>query len=156
MATSKQKSNALVFLLISLLLILVSGCYAYTLYLKDERAKGNNVGLAEFLNGGQKVPSLKSILVGMSSGVVFGFIDNAGLFFGMDALDPFLPGGNLTKAGLGNTYSDALGSFLGTFIGYVILLKTQVNNSPIWADTLGIVIGCLFGILIPRMITGKS
>ena len=35
------------------------------------------------------MPPSKTVMVGMVSGMVFGFIDNAGLFLGMDVLDPF-------------------------------------------------------------------
>ena len=100
--------------------------------------------------------STKQIFVGMMSNLVFGFIDNAGLFFGMDALDPFIPGGELTKAGMGNTFSDALGSFLGTFIGTSIQNYTLVTDWPLYSEVVGIIIGCLLGVYIPKKLTGKS
>lgn len=93
----------------------------------------------------------------MAANIVFGFIDNAGLFFGgvyLEELFEKLPGGDDANvlAGYGNTYSDFLGSFLGTFCGLIIANITSVNDGPIWANSLGIVIGCLLGILIPKMI----
>ena len=100
--------------------------------------------------------SAKQIMVGMVSNFIFGFIDNAGLFFGMDALEPFISGGANTKAGLGNTFSDALGSFLGTFIGTSIQNYTLVTDWPLYSEVIGIIIGCLFGVYIPRAITGKK
>ena len=54
-----------------------------------------------------------SIVMGFSTNILFGFIDNAGLFFGcsyLDELFELLPGAsdaNVT-AGYGNTYSDFL------------------------------------------------
>ena len=89
-------------------------------------------------------------MVGMASGLVFGFIDNAGLFFGMDKLDKFLPGspGSHVKAGFGNTFSDFIGAFLGTFVGLYIQNYTGINDAPIWADAIGIVIGCIIGVLL--------
>ena len=58
--------------------------------------------------------------------------------------------------GYGNTFSDFLGSFLGTFAGVIIKNITGVTDTPIWSDTIGIVIGCLLGIYIPSAITGKK
>ncbi len=61
----------------------------------------------------------------MFANIIFGFIDNAGLFFGgvyLDEIFAKLPGGldaNVT-AGYGNTFSDTLGIFLGTFSGLMI------------------------------------
>ena len=98
----------------------------------------------------------KNFFIGMMTNIIFGFIDNAGLFFGMDNLDPLFAkkfgAGELTKAGLGNTFSDMLGSFLGTFIGNGISNYTDVDEWPIIADVIGIVIGCLLGLYIPKMI----
>ena len=87
--------------------------------------------------------------------MVFGMIDNGGLFFGMSALDPFLPSGELTRAGLGNTFSDGLGAFLGSFSGVIIRKLTKIEDTPLWADAVGIVVGCLLGLYVPRYITGK-
>lgn len=97
----------------------------------------------------------------MFSNIVFGFIDNAGLFFGgcyLDEIFEKLPGGydaNVT-AGYGNTFSDFLGSFLGTFCGLIIQNITGINEGPIYSNSIGIVIGCLIGILIPKLILRKS
>ena len=155
-----QKQAAVTRLLVvSLLLISLFGAMAYKAAQSDHLQKNPDsepLTLIQFLNNSDGTPSLKSILVGMMSGIVFGFVDNAGLFFGMDALDPYLPGGELTKAGLGNTYSDALGSFLSVFIGNLIQKSTGIEKTPLWADTVGIVFGCLIGIAIPSAITGKS
>ena len=97
----------------------------------------------------------------MASNVVFGFIDNAGLFFGgvyLEELFEKLPGGDDANvlAGYGNTYSDFLGSFLGTFIGLIISNLTNIYEGPIWANSVGIVIGCLIGIFIPKLILKKE
>lgn len=94
--------------------------------------------------------------------VIFGFIDNAGLFFGSNYLEEVfskLPGGatdaNVT-AGYGNTYSDTLGAFMGTFIGMIFKDLTGVESGPLWAEIIGIIIGCLLGIAIPKMILKNS
>lgn len=61
----------------------------------------------------------------MMANVVFGFIDNAGLFFGgcyLDEVFALLPGSEDANvaAGYGNTYSDLLGAFMGTFSGLIL------------------------------------
>jgi hypothetical protein len=114
-------------------------------------------------------PSFKpvAIFVGMASGLVFGFIDNAGLFFGMEYLDPLfsrLPRGDEEKvmSGYGNTFSDCIGAFLGTFAGSIIkdlcIKYANYNESdgyPIWSEAVGITIGCIIGVLVPRAILGS-
>jgi len=107
------------------------------------------------MNGDQPF-TFRALLLGMLSSMAFGFIDNAGLFFGMDALDKFLPGGELTRAGWGNTFSDGTGAFLGAFVSKIVSLSTGFEGGPVYADFIGIVIGCILGIYIPRAITGKK
>merc|ERR1712019_228802 len=104
------------------------------------------------------------VFVGMMSGLVFGIIDNAGLFFGMEYLDPVfrkLDKGHepLVLAGYGNTFSDMIGAFLGTFCGKIIeeYAKRQdptLGDYPIWTEAVGITIGCLIGVKVPRSIVG--
>ena len=74
----------------------------------------------------------------------------------MSALDPYLSGGANTKAGLGNTFSDGLGAFLGTFAGTMIEEKTKVYDTPLLSQAVGIVIGCILGLYLPLMIVGDS
>lgn len=107
------------------------------------------------MNGDQPF-TIRALFLGMLSSMAFGFIDNAGLFFGMDALDKFLPGGELTRAGWGNTFSDGIGAFLGAFVGKIVSLTTGFEGGPVYADFIGIVIGCILGIYIPSAITGKN
>ena len=96
-----------------------------------------------------------NVLVGMTSGVVFGFVDNAGLFMGMEILDDLfrtLPFGNEEKprSGYGNTFSDLVGAFLSTFIGRYIQYATNITDYPMWAEAVGMFVGCLLGIFVPR------
>lgn len=105
--------------------------------------------------------TMTMIGVSMVFGVIFGFIDNAGLFFGMDALDPYVK--KVSKdpkvaAGIGNTFSDVIGAFAGSFAGSVVtsLFKTSIGEcfeGPMWAEAVGIFIGCIIGIIIPKAIT---
>lgn len=134
------------FLSICLILIVVVGLMAYMFTDKSS--------MMEFLDL-RPFPSFLAIFTGMFANIVFGIIDNGGLFYGMSALDPFLPSGELTRAGLGNTFSDGLGAFLGTFSGIIIKSITRIEDTPLWSDAVGIVIGCLIGLYVPRYLTGR-
>lgn len=45
---------------------------------------------------------------------------------------------------------------MGTFCGLIIEDLTGINSTPIWGDAIGIVVGCLFGILVPKLIMGSE
>jgi hypothetical protein len=64
--------------------------------------------------------------------------------------------GKLTQAGIGNTYSDFLGAFLSTFVGVLILNMSSISNVSLLSEVIGIVVGCLLGIVLPRFISPKS
>ena len=96
------------------------------------------------------MPSLKNILVGMVFGIVFGFIDNAGMFFWYGCFRTIPPEG-FVAAGIGNTYSSVLGAFLAAFLSNVIKISTGVDTVPVWSDAAGIV-GAILGIYIPPII----
>tara|TARA_B100001094_G_scaffold331867_1_gene401694 strand:- start:370 stop:1035 length:666 start_codon:yes stop_codon:yes gene_type:complete len=151
--TEEQAAAARNLILVSIALILGFGYLAYrTANEEYKKQNGEDLSLLKFLNNGVDVPNMKSVLVGMVSGAVFGFIDNAGLYFGMSNLDPYMK--NYTenaRAGLGNTFSDALGSFISVFIGMMIQKWSGINSSPIWAESVGLIIGCLIGIKIPAL-----
>jgi Na+/glutamate symporter len=157
----------------SCLLILGTGAVAYYLenrdYLKttekdvkaskdesDPRADPPDLGMIRFLNSGKDHVGWKAVMAGLSYGVVFGFIDNAGLWVGMEALDPYIPGGDLTKAGVGNTYSDLLGATVGTFVSVIMTHVTGIKEAPMWVNTVGIFLGCIVGLVVPRWLTGRS
>ena len=136
----------------------VFGIMTITLLLTIFTIKQQNQwkSLSWFLNG-EKPFSVRVLLLSMVSAMVFGFIDNSGLFFGMSALDKYLPGGNLEKAGWGNTFSDGVGAFMGAFVAKIIALHTGFDGQgPIYGDFLGVIIGCILGIYVPKIITGKS
>jgi len=89
-------------------------------------------GFAEFINNGDVTVS--NVFVGFGANIVFGFIDNAGLFFGgcyleeVFALLPAASDANVA-AGYGNTFSDFLGAFLGTFAGKILADVTKIDAS---------------------------
>lgn len=126
------------------------------------------------LNDEQKYekPGLSVIIPGLVFGLVFGFIDNAGLISGLEALDtPFSVISKLligsppsdknslkryneklegTTSGLGNLFSDGLGVTLGAFFGNLAtrLFPSKIQQ-PIWVDMVGVSLGCILGIIIP-------
>jgi hypothetical protein len=152
MEKDKQKQAALdlifytVILMISTLLITVFVLRQY----------GEWVSFTWFMNG-DRAFSVRVLLLSMVSAIVFGFIDNAGLSFGMSALDPYLPGGDIEKAGWGNTYSDGVGAFMGAFIAKMIGVMSGFDGQgPIYGDFIGVIIGCILGIYIPKYIKGTQ
>ena len=157
--TTDQKMNAFNFVFYTILVMIISGVVAFYVKNWSLKKKGEKqLTPMEFLNNGP-TPSFKTVLVGMIFGFTFGFIDNSSLLLGMVYLGPvfarILPG-NLTNAGLGNAYGDFLGSSFGTFLAIIFKSILVVGNIPIWADCLGVSIGCLLGVLIPRAISGKQ
>jgi len=157
---SKKQLKALVNLFSGVfILIMVLGTVSYVLADKDERKKHNkSLSFSEFINGGKlDATFVKRILVGLVSGVVFGILDNGGLWFGMDALDPILPKNKLVAAGYGNVFADSVSAFSATFAGNIITSVTNVKgDTPIWADGLGTFMGCLIGLHVCRFITGRG
>ena len=153
MPTKLEQKKLTTLLWASLAIILLVGFACYT-YLKNHYQEKENreFTVTEFINGVDGMPPLKNILVGMVFGLVFGFIDNAGMFFGMDALEPFLPREGFVAAGIGNTYSSVLGAFLAAFLSNVIKISTGVDTVPVWSDAAGIVVGAILGIYIPPII----
>ena len=99
--------------LITITLILVIGSFLISFYVVNrDRVKKNEekYTFVQFLNKNQKL-DIKTVSIGMSFGIVFGFIDNAGLWFGLQSFQKYIPGGLLTKSGWGNTvHSDGLGA----------------------------------------------
>ena len=121
---------------------------------------------------------------GLVLGLVFGFLDNFGLFYGMSALDSFfyafgrrVAAGlmslfgrprddritlelhevtNDLMAGLGNTFSDLLGVALGT--AALEIAKAGLSTSPaFWIlDLVAIVLGCLLGCFMPVLLKHKE
>jgi hypothetical protein len=117
---------------------------------------------------------LSIIIPGLIFGLVFGFIDNAGLISGLEAMDT--PFGVISKkfigappqnnnpselkrykeklegvtSGLGNLFSDGLGVTLGAFFGNLAktLFPSKISQ-PIWVDMVGVSLGCILGIVIP-------
>ena len=60
--------------------------------------------------------------------------------------------GSLTNAGVGNTYSDLLGSFLSTFVAVLISNASGITETSLISETIGIGLGCILGIVLARTI----
>ena len=152
----QKHKNLIILLLGTIILISISVGWAFKTVNNKKLENGENkISFIEFINNGKSV-SFKQVIIGMSFGMIFGFIDNFGLWYGMDYLDPYLPGGNLTKAGYGNTYSDFIGSTMGTSISIILNTLYPVEEAPIWVNSLGIILGCLLGLYIPRYLSGRN
>lgn len=107
--------------------------------------------------------SAKSILVGAAAGAAFGLIDNTLLWVGMSSLETLfarLPGGTEPNvlAGYGNAFSSIVSAFVSTFVGRWIadVTDVDVDKSPLWAMALGILLGCLVGIVVPVLLLRKA
>ena len=89
--------------------------------------------------------------------IIFGFIDNFLMVMFGDTIDKWFVARGITNtmlaAGLGNTFSDAVGILSGRWVEKIVhmklppvadgeLTKTQI----LVAETLGIIIGCLIGL----------
>ena len=158
--------NIYLFILINIVLIVGMMLIAYNvniLYTSDKNIKKlygvskKEVTLTMYLNKGS-LPSMKNIIIGLVFGIIFGFMDNFGLWIGIGAFQKYIPGGIKTKAAWGNTYSDLLGATLGTFVASIIMDISNYTNAdaddmPIYVNTLGIFIGCMLGMIAGKALT---
>lgn len=140
------------FILINIFIVGILLLAAYKVRKRKMKKEGKDVSFGHFINGSSI--NMKSTLIGLVFGIVFGFIDNFGLWFGIESLSKYMPGGVKMKAALGNTYSDGVGAIVGTFLA--IIIKDLFNfdgdedNKAIWINPVGIVIGCLLGIVVGK------
>jgi len=109
----------------------------------------------EFIVGKKMSP--KGILVGLTFGMVFGFLDNLGLLIGMDTLTKNFKMDNRSKSAFGNTYSDFIGATVGASIANIGQnLLNEDTTPPIWINAIAMPIGCVIGMYTGKFITGKS
>ena len=145
------------FVIINILFLSFVVFITYTIYncVREHKNK-DRVTFASYINQGS-IPKMESLLVGLIFGTVFGFIDNFGLWMGLHKIEKYIPGGVLTKSAVGNIYSDFLGVVLGTCISIVAKEWIDYNSDdqPMWVNVIGIVIGCVFGMFVGFLITGK-
>ena len=112
-----------------------------------------NVTFNRFFDTNLIIP--KNILVGLSQGLIFGFIDNFGMYLGLDSLESLLnesiPNSTI-RAGIGNLYSSIFGSIMGASLSKGIKQSTGISTTPWWSDTIGILIGSILGIYLPSLV----
>jgi len=155
----KERKSLLRLFMVSYSAILLFGFTSYITL--PEKEKNKYTTWYEYINNynGSLLSEkfMKMILIGFVSGLVFGIIDNTGLWFGMEAIDPILPKGTLTRAGYGNVYADTLSAFLSTFAGKIIsnLVGMDMGETPLWASAIGTTSGCLLGLHISKAISGR-
>ena len=146
-------SKVFQFIVINIVIILLSVYIAY--YYHNKTRVGNKllpVTFTEYMNNTKHL-KIQDVIIGITFGVVFGFIDNAGLWIGLDTLSQYMPGGVKIQSALGNTYSDFIGSILGTVVSLVAkdMYGNIEENAPVWSNTIGILIGCLLGIVFGKV-----
>jgi hypothetical protein len=145
-----MKRQLFKFILLNIIILVGLSILAYQVRnSRLRKSKKPTQNFWEFINNGTK-PTLKSIGVGLMFGIIFGFIDNFGLWIGLDELSKYMPGGLKTKAALGNTYSDAIGAILGVYISIIIkdIATIDEESDALWINPIGIIIGCLIGLFV--------
>ena len=137
-------------IVIIVIIILICGYLSF----QSVKERDNKISLKEFMIGKKDEMNLKIIVGGIMFGLIFGFMDNYFLITGLDIFEKYLPQDNKLKAGWGNTFSDFLGSILGTFISiiFINIFEIDQNKVPIWTNSIGMVIGCILGMYIPYYI----
>lgn len=146
-------SKVFQFVAINIILIVASVYIAYYYHNKTLiRHQLRPISFGEYMNNTKHL-KFEDVMIGITFGVVFGFIDNAGLWIGLDTLSKYMPGGLKMQSALGNTYSDFIGSILGTVVSLVAkdAFGDIEENAPIWSNTIGIFIGCLLGIVFGKL-----
>ena len=140
-----------------MIVVIFTAAAFYTRNRKLKQQDKKQQSFIEFMNNGRSL-TLRSVFVGLVFGIIFGFIDNFGLWIGIDKLQRYMPGGVKMKAALGNTYSDAIGAILGTSISIMARDLATVDDSedPLWVNPIGIIVGCLIGLLIGRVFLNRG
>ena len=79
--------------------------------------------------------------------LIFGIIDNLGLFVGMNGVESWVVqhgGDAITAAGIGNAFSDAVGALLGgAVMALVVLITKRKGEGTTAQQVIGVTVGCL-------------
>ena len=140
-------NNLLFLLTISLIIIIIFGILDYNVYIENNPTSNVNT----WFWGNNRLWTWSDIAVGMLFGILFGFIDNIGLYLGMDTIEEELHNRISNPkiiAGLGNTYGGIMSAFLGTFINNIFVTKSQIQL-PLIVTPVGIFLGSIAGVFIP-------
>jgi hypothetical protein len=98
--------------------------------------------------------SFFSVMVGM---IVFGIMDNGIMILAGNSIDDWLKTfgfSTMLAAGIGNTFSDAVGVLSGSLVARMVwksfgkVEEEEIGSGVfLFGETLGIVIGCIIGLL---------
>lgn len=125
-------------------------------------------GLAWFFNGDARF-SVTAFLLGVIPGAVFGFVDQLALWTSVwskepmtfsnmlaEVLGPVLPEGELTRQAWGNLVSSTVSTFCAMMVAKIVTVASGRDCFPLYSEIVGVVLGCLSGIYLPRLITGRA
>lgn len=169
----KSKKFLYTSIVLGILVLFASGLY-YCYGHNSDTGQFNS--FATFF-GWPKEKRIHNVMVGLLLGFVFGFLDNFGLFQGMENLDPIFytfasktmlnhtpktkeeaSGEQLHSLadgmmnGLGNTFSDLLGILVGTAVLLTANASFGVDAGTFWPmDFVAIILGCLVGAYLPAI-----
>ena len=140
------------FILGTVAIILIALYVAYLIE-KSSDKKDASYTFNNFLNDGIKPPSFNDILVGMSFGIAMGFVDTVGIWIGVDQLGKYIKGGPNLKAAIGNMYSNLVAITVGSSVTIIMtsLVKLKNDQSPIYLNAFGSVIGAILGIMFSEV-----
>ena len=101
--------------------------------------------------------NFKSFMVGCSFMIVFGIIDNLGLFLGMDFIESYVTSAgysSMIAAGIGNAFSDMIGALIGGIIATTLyrVLKVKEDSISTLHQVIGVTVGCLIPVIIAMLI----
>ena len=101
------------------------------------------------------ISNLKSFSVGASFMAVFGMIDNLGLFVGMSAIEGWITSMGFdaqVAAGIGNTFSDAVGVMMGGLVSSLLFKLLKVRDAGTFSQNLvGVTVGCMLPVIIKML-----
>ena len=89
--------------------------------------------------------------------LIFGIIDNLGLFMGMSGVENWIVehgGDAMTAAGIGNTFSDAVGALLGgAVMALVVTITKRKGEGTAMQQVVGVTVGCLLPVFAKVIFT---
>lgn len=98
--------------------------------------------------------SFFSVMIGM---VVFGIMDNGIMVIAGSSIDEYISSfgySTMLSAGIGNTFSDAVGVLSGSLVARMVwksfgkVTEEDIGDGMfLFGETLGIIVGCLIGLL---------
>ena len=99
----------------------------------------------------------ESVIVGLITGLTFGFIDNLNIYIGLHSLEKYFSSQPpILRAGLAGTLSSAISIYVSGSISAILRDQLGFHGSvSVNAQVIGTILGCLLGIYLPYYIAGK-